>query len=155
VVETHGSTLSKCSILVRWWGKAVGMEKDVGRLREGMKADLVVFDGASPAMLAAAEEDPVAGIVLHSSPRDIDMVLVDGVVRKENGQLVDVDVEAAPTVVERVMEAGTRVTWKDITGMVLGSRRALKRKMDRIDMKQGEEYVMRLFHLAKQGMLEA
>jgi hypothetical protein len=135
--------------------KAVGMEKDVGRLREGMKADLVVFDVASPAMLAAPEEDPVAAIVLHSSPGDIDMVLVDGVFRKENGQLVDVEVEAAPTVVERVIEAGTRVTWKDITGMVLGSRRALKRKMDRIDMKQGEEYVMRLFHLAKQGMLEA
>jgi adenine deaminase len=72
--------------------KAVGMEKDVGRLREGMKADLVVFDGASPAMLAAVEEGPVTAIVLHCSPKDIDMVLVDGVVRKENGQLVDVDV---------------------------------------------------------------
>jgi cytosine/adenosine deaminase-related metal-dependent hydrolase len=34
----------------------VGIEKEVGKLKEGMKPDLVVFDGLSPAMLAAAEE---------------------------------------------------------------------------------------------------
>jgi Amidohydrolase family len=134
--------------------KAVGMEKEVGRLKEGMKADLVVFDGVSPAMLAVAEEDPVAAVVLHSSPRDIDMVLVDGVVRKEGGGLVDVEVEAAPGRSGGIMEVGKVVTWKDVTQMVVKSRRALKEKTHRIDMKQGEEYVMDLFHMNRKGMLE-
>jgi Amidohydrolase family len=132
----------------------LGMEKEVGRLKKGMKADLVVFDGVSPAMLAVAEEDPVAAVVLHSSPRDIDMVLVDGAVRKEGGRLVDVEVEAAPGRSEGVMEVGKVVTWKDVTQMVVKSRRALKEKTDRIDMKQGEEYVMDLFRMNRKGMLE-
>lgn len=116
--------------------KAVGMEKEVGRLKEGMKADLVVFDGMSPAMLAVAEEDPAAAVVLHSSPRDIDMVLVDGAVRKEGGRLVDVEVGQV------------------VTQMVVKSRRVLKEKTDRVDMKQGEEYVMDLFRMNRKGMLE-
>ncbi len=134
--------------------RAVGMEEEVGRLREGMRADVVVFDGVSPSMLAVAEEDPVAAVVLHSSPRDIDMVLVDGVIRKEGGKLVDVGVEAAPNGGRGVMEVGKTVMWKDVTERVLESRRALKEKTDGIDMKQGEEYAMGLFHMNKKGMLE-
>jgi cytosine/adenosine deaminase-related metal-dependent hydrolase len=75
--------------------RAVAMEKEVGKLKEGMKADLVASDGLSLAILAV-EEDPVAAVALHRSPRYIDMVLVDGVIRKEGGRLVDVEVKAAP-----------------------------------------------------------
>ena len=136
--------------------KAVGMEKEIGRLKQGMKADLVVFDGMSTTMLAVAEEDPIAAVVLHSSPRDINVVLVDGVIKKQDGKLVDVEVEveAAPNGAKGILGVGKKLTWKDVAERVLGSRRGLSQKMDKIDMKQGEEYTMGLFYMNRQGMLE-
>jgi Amidohydrolase family len=124
--------------------RAVAMEKEVGKLKEGMKADLLVFDRLSPAMLAAAEEDLIVAVALHSSLRYIDMVLVDEVIRKEGGRLVDVEVEAAPrgVGVKGVVEVGKKVGWRDVTEKALESRRASKEKTDTIDMKKVEEYVV-------------
>ena len=70
--------------------RALGMEDDVGSIKVGKKADLVVFDVLSPAMVCVAQRDPVMAIVLHSSVRDIDTVLVDGEVRKQDGKLCPV-----------------------------------------------------------------
>jgi Amidohydrolase family len=124
--------------------RAVAMEKEVGKLKEGMKADLLVFDRLSPAMLAAAEEDLIVAVALHSSLRYIDMVLVDEVIRKEGGRLVDVEVEAAPrgVGVKGVVEVGKKVGWRDVTEKALESRSASKEKTDTIDMKKVEEYVV-------------
>ena len=68
------------------------MEEDLGSLAVGKIADLVVFDGDSPSMICASEQDPVAAIVLHSSVRDIDMVIVDGQIRKQNSKLLPVTI---------------------------------------------------------------
>ncbi|KAF2226838.1 hypothetical protein BDZ85DRAFT_278756 [Elsinoe ampelina] len=57
-------------------------EHKLGRIREVYLATLVVFDGMSPQMLGAAQEDPVRAIVVHSSPGDVEMVVVDGKVTK-------------------------------------------------------------------------
>ena len=35
-------------------------------------------------MVGAAQHDPVAAIILHSSPADIETVIVDGIVRKKD-----------------------------------------------------------------------
>ncbi|KAL2820419.1 Metallo-dependent hydrolase [Aspergillus granulosus] len=67
--------------------RALCMEQDIGSIKVGKKADLVVFDALSPAMACVAQQEPVMAIVLHSTIRDIDMVLVDGEVRKKNGRL--------------------------------------------------------------------
>ncbi|KAK6839141.1 Metallo-dependent hydrolase [Apiospora arundinis] len=67
-------------------GLAVG-RKDLGVISEGAKADLVVWEGRSPAMLGWT--DPVAAVILHASVGDIAHVLVDGAFRKRNGRLVD------------------------------------------------------------------
>ncbi|EOD52256.1 putative amidohydrolase family protein [Neofusicoccum parvum UCRNP2] len=59
---------------------------DIGVLREGAKADIVVFDGASPNMLGWV--DPVAAIILHSHVGDVQHVMVDGNWRKRDWKLV-------------------------------------------------------------------
>ena len=73
--------------------RAVGMSSEIGSLAEGKLADIVIFDALSPGMVCAAAHDPVAAIVLHSSVRDVDTVIVDGIVRKESGKLGVVDVD--------------------------------------------------------------
>ncbi|CAK7211658.1 hypothetical protein SCUCBS95973_001189 [Sporothrix curviconia] len=59
---------------------------DLGVIRVGAKADLVVFDGDSPNMLGFV--DPIAAILLHSNVGDVRHVLVDGKWRKKDGQLL-------------------------------------------------------------------
>ncbi|KAG7284786.1 hypothetical protein NEMBOFW57_009398 [Staphylotrichum longicolle] len=59
---------------------------DLGIIAEGAKADLLVWDGTSPAMLGWV--DPVAAVILHASVGDIEAVLVDGKWAKRGGKLV-------------------------------------------------------------------
>jgi hypothetical protein len=56
--------------------RAIGMEGEIGQIKVGAKADLVIFDTKSPPMAVAA-------VVLHSSERDDETVLEGGVIRKE------------------------------------------------------------------------
>ncbi|RNJ60619.1 hypothetical protein D7B24_006687 [Verticillium nonalfalfae] len=60
--------------------------RDLGVLAAGAKADVVLWDGAGPALLGW--DDPVAAVMLHASVADIDTVVVDGVVKKRAGRLV-------------------------------------------------------------------
>jgi cytosine/adenosine deaminase-related metal-dependent hydrolase len=66
--------------------RALCMEKDIGSIEVGKKADLMIFDALSPAMACAAQHDPVMAIVPPSTIRDINTVLVDGEVRKKKQQ---------------------------------------------------------------------
>ncbi|TLD11354.1 hypothetical protein PgNI_05449 [Pyricularia grisea] len=60
--------------------------EDLGVIREGAKADLVVWDGDSPAMLGWL--DPVAAVILHASVGDIESVMVDGKWVKKDRKMV-------------------------------------------------------------------
>lgn len=60
---------------------------DIGVIKVGAKADLVVFNGDSPNMLGWS--DPIAAVVLHANPGDIEHVLVDEEFRKRDFKLVD------------------------------------------------------------------
>lgn len=59
---------------------------DLGGIFVGAKADLVIWDGTSPALLGWV--DPVAAIILHASVGDIEGVLVDGKWAKRGGKIV-------------------------------------------------------------------
>ncbi|KAJ9144233.1 Amidohydrolase family protein [Pleurostoma richardsiae] len=137
--------------------RAVGMSDEIGRIQEGFKADLVVFGTQSPGMLVAAVESPVAAVVLHSNERDVEMVIVDGVVRKQEGHLIDVvtapPVGGGPTGLG--VEEGERITWDDVAGEVLSSRERLKQKMLGIDWDAAEEVTLDRFHYNRKSMVEA
>jgi cytosine/adenosine deaminase-related metal-dependent hydrolase len=59
---------------------------DLGVLREGAKADVLVF--STDAIGLVGWSDPVAAIVLHSNVADIEDVYVDGQLVKKGGKMV-------------------------------------------------------------------
>ncbi len=124
---------------------AMKMEDQVGSIKEGKLADLVIFDANSPSMVCGALENPVAAIILHSSPADIDTVIVDGVVRKQSGKLVDVDLD----------ETGKRVTgkenlsWLDVARNLLRTRERIQPETEKVDYKDGAQKVMQAFGLSE------
>ncbi|KAK5994736.1 5'-deoxyadenosine deaminase-like protein [Cladobotryum mycophilum] len=64
--------------------EAIGLHHEIGSLRVGKKADIVIFNGRSPSMISVSERNPIAGIVLFSSERDVQTVIVDGVIQKDD-----------------------------------------------------------------------
>ncbi|KAM0453461.1 hypothetical protein ACHAPV_006243 [Trichoderma viride] len=99
--------------------KAIGMQDQLGSLEEGKLADIVIFDGLSPSMICAAEEDPVAAIVLHSSIADIETVIVDGRIVKQQGSLVPVELDMS---LSDFKPAKARLEWSDVAKELLQSR---------------------------------
>jgi len=123
--------------------EAVRMSDQIGRIAEGFKADLVIFDALSPGMVAAAQHDPVAAIILHSSSADIDTVLVDGVARKKSGKLVSVSVDESA----RGKIGKETLEWSGIAKEIVTSRARMQKEMDKIDYEEGNAATLRNFHL--------
>jgi cytosine/adenosine deaminase-related metal-dependent hydrolase len=117
--------------------RAVGMGSEIGSLAEGKLADIVIFDASSPAMACAAQYDPVDAIVLHSSLRDIDTVIVDGIVRKQSGKLLPVHIDQS----EKVMQ------WKDVAAELLKSRAEIEEKYQKIDLTSSKKNVNTAFYI--------
>ncbi|PLB54914.1 Metallo-dependent hydrolase [Aspergillus steynii IBT 23096] len=129
--------------------RAIGMEDTVGSLAVGKKADLVVFDCTTPGMIVAADRDPVAAIVLHSTVRDVNTVIIDGVIRKKDGTLQPV---LAPESISEKVDQGQKIEWKDIVPYVMElSRRADEKKKTTVDGKSAKKAIMEAFHMNVEG----
>ena len=72
--------------------EAIGMADRIGSIEPGKKADLVVFEHASPHWSAGG--DPALALVWASDGRHVRDVLVDGRIVVEDGRCLTVD-EAA------------------------------------------------------------
>ena len=90
-------------------------------------------------MVGAAQHDPVAAIILHSNPSDIEYVIVDGVVRKSAGKLVNVDIDKrAQAHIDQPI-----LSWEDV------ARQVIKRR----DLRKGFRPGLTLFLARHLGMV--
>jgi cytosine/adenosine deaminase-related metal-dependent hydrolase len=69
--------------------RATGLDRKIGTLAPGKRADLIMIDLSGPTM--APVFDPVATAVMLAQASDVSLVMVDGVVKKRDGQLLGVD----------------------------------------------------------------
>ncbi|KAK6355496.1 hypothetical protein TWF696_004593 [Orbilia brochopaga] len=116
--------------------RACNMEDQIGSIAEGKLADLVIFDGESPGMVCAAGKNPVAAIVMHSSVRDIETVIVDGIVRKKSGKLLSVD-----------GEGGAKLAWKDVVQQLDKSFRVVEGRANKLNYELALKGIASVFRL--------
>lgn len=70
------------------------MRDDIGRLAPGAKADIVLVDMAKTHIGPVAADDPIKALVYCANGEDVDTVIVDGVTRLDNGELLGHDLGA-------------------------------------------------------------
>lgn len=77
--------------------RVLGMDDTIGSLTPGKRADIVLIRKGP--FGDSIERDPCAHVLLQTSPRDIDTVMVDGEVRMSGGVLAGFDAEKAAAMV--------------------------------------------------------
>lgn len=76
-------------------GGATALQRDdIGRLVVGAKADIVLVDLQKTHIGPVAAHDPIKALVYCATGSDIDTVIVDGMVRVQDGDVLIVDREA-------------------------------------------------------------
>ncbi len=71
--------------------KALGMEREIGSLEKGKRADVVLIDPHS--LNFKPLNNFVTQLIFCAQPRNVDTVLVDGRVVKRKGEMVGIDVD--------------------------------------------------------------
>lgn len=134
--------------------RAIKLSDRIGSLEEGKHADLVIWDTLSPAMICAAEEDPIGAIILHSAPSDIDAVIVDGQFRKRNGRLATTKLELE--LMPNMNHEKSEVQWRDVVTELLKSRQSIleaEKASGADDREAGLENIVRVFGTDKDKLV--
>jgi len=76
-------------LATRRGAEALGIDGDVGSLEAGKRADMIIVDMLNPYLTPT--KDPLTSIVLYGTPSDVDTVIVDGNILKQNGALTTMD----------------------------------------------------------------
>lgn len=127
--------------------RALCMEDQIGSIDVGKKADLVIFDALSPSMSGAAQQDPVKAIVMHSSIADVEVVIVDGVVRKENGKLLTVPMTEWQDKTSDFVGTDTELGWGKVSKEVLDTQRRFLENLPNYNMEQLREFTRSLYNI--------
>jgi hypothetical protein len=122
----------------------------IGSIAEGKQADLIIFSGTSPGMVAAAQHDPVAAVILHSNPGDIEYVIIDGVIRKSQGKLIDVEVDK----VAQTHAGQYKVSWEDVAHQIIERRQVLQKKIEQIDMGAATDELIGEWHIDRSKLAD-
>lgn len=116
------------------------------------KAEVLVFDGNGPAIFVAAGEDPLAAVVLNSSILDSQTVTIDGIIRKEEERMQDVEVER-PSSSHLGISEGRKLRWEDIRRKVTRSCNVLHERISGTDTSAAEEAIMDAFGMDRQSLV--
>ncbi len=94
-VNTSDPTATPCETVLEMatinGAKAMGLEKEIGSLEVGKRADFVALDLDKPHVVPAP--DPVSAIVYSAKGSDVDTVVIDGKVVVSGGQALTMDEE--------------------------------------------------------------
>jgi cytosine/adenosine deaminase-related metal-dependent hydrolase len=108
----EGVTVS-CREALEWGtingARAAGLEQQIGSLKPGKEADVVMIRTDAINFAGWNDEDPVASVVLQAHPGNVDTVLVAGNAVKRNGRL-QVDVGEARALVTESQRRVARAT---------------------------------------------
>lgn len=131
--------------------RALGMGKQIGQVKKGFRADLLVWETKTPSMLACAQQDPFAAIVLHSHVSDVHGVLVDGIKRKWGGRLLPVDVAPAKAPILSAYKPPVqgRIAWDRVADEILRGRERIVAKVGKFKRGQYNDTVIDMWHLNK------
>jgi 5-methylthioadenosine/S-adenosylhomocysteine deaminase len=80
--------------------KALGLGGQVGAIKVGMKADLILLDLHQPQFYPRV--NLVAGLVYSANGSEVDTVIVDGKILMENRQLLTLDEERIYSEITRI-----------------------------------------------------
>ncbi|MBA7606251.1 Atrazine chlorohydrolase [subsurface metagenome] len=80
-------------LATRRGAEVLGIDDKVGSLEEGKCADLIMVDMLNPFLTPT--KDPLTSIVLYGTSSDIDTVIVDGRILKQDGALTTIDTAEA------------------------------------------------------------
>lgn len=134
--------------------KALRLSDQIGSLEVGKRADIVVFDATTPSMVCAAEQNPVAAIVQHASVRDIELVMIDGEIRKERNKLITITVHDA-NIAELGVGTGTaEIEWDDVARELRMSRERLRQRWDKIDFPNVTSELIKSFHINEDCLVD-
>lgn len=71
--------------------KALGLDKEIGSIEEGKKADIILIDYWKPHLVPML--NPVTHIVYAAQGQDVDTVIIDGKIIMQNRRILTVDEE--------------------------------------------------------------
>ncbi|TYQ16428.1 UNVERIFIED_CONTAM: 5-methylthioadenosine/S-adenosylhomocysteine deaminase [Acetivibrio alkalicellulosi] len=80
--------------------KALGLEREIGYIKEGMKADVILFDMNKTHICPI--NNPISAIAYCVQGSDVDTVIIDGNIVMEKGQLTTIDEEKVKYEVKRI-----------------------------------------------------
>lgn len=137
IPATTPMSAAQAFLLITRSGGLALRRPDLGVLSIGAKADIVVWDATGPSMLGWL--DPVAAVILHSNPGDVEHVLVDGKFVKRNHKLTAKDLGGVKA---RFLKAARQAQndWREIPypeKQEFFSTGARLRDPDRVDVQAG------------------
>ncbi|KAK0367895.1 hypothetical protein CLIM01_14747 [Colletotrichum limetticola] len=144
-LQPAGSTQDAFNAATIRGARAVLLGDEIGSLKEGKLADLILFDAAgSVTMSCVADSDPLTAVVRHSDIRDIEAVLIDGVWRKQGGKVCPVT----------VAETGSTLQWAEIRDKLLESQREIQQRQKNLNMEKAKEALVAMYRINTKNLIE-
>ncbi|KAK5467633.1 hypothetical protein LTS15_000606 [Exophiala xenobiotica] len=109
----------------------------------------------SVSMLSVAEYDPATPIFRFSEAAHVDTVIVNGVVRKRNGRLVEVAVSGGGVEGNAVGGKKTSMPWSQIAEEVGKRQKYIQARVDGLSIEQSRNTFLGMFHVDRSKLADA